>query len=291
MYVRLDEFQNGAFKVYTQKPIEQEEGKLPLLELCRCKSCGEFLAVGMLEKPDGKLYPMESSDTDMFDLGGDDDDDTEMKLTVFALSNTPVTDDDHTGSYDIEGLLVKPSTAKTYRPTEWHLIGNEYKECPCCRKKLTQYGSTKDKKKEDSDAEENLEDMRLVKLRLSSEFISRILAPTTLDQLDEATSATSVTLHSGQQFLSFVDSRQAAAKSTMNQNLEQERLWFYTTIYHELCRLNSGLSIDDVKQKLEDISVDRSIPRAERNEANNLLDELEDPGTTEARIHEIINNP
>ena len=288
MYVRLDEFQNGAFKVYTQKPIEQEEGKLPLLELCRCKSCGEFLAVGMLEKPDGKLYPMESSDTDMFDLGGDDDDDTEIKQTVFALSNTPVTDDDHTGSYDIEGLLVKPSTAKTYRPTEWHLIGNEYKECPCCRKKLTQYGSTKDKKKEDSDAEENLEDMRLVKLRLSSEFISRILAPTTLDQLDEATSANSITLHSGQQFLSFVDSRQAAAKSTMNQNLEQERLWFYTTIYHELCRLNSGLSIDDVKQKLDDISVDRSIPRAERNEANNLLDELEDPSTTEARIQEII---
>ena len=48
MYVRLNEFQNGAFKVYTQKPIEQEEGKLPLLELCRCKTCGEFLAVGML---------------------------------------------------------------------------------------------------------------------------------------------------------------------------------------------------------------------------------------------------
>lgn len=288
MYVRLDEFQNGAFKVYTQKPIEQEEGKLPLLELCRCKSCGEFLAVGMLEKPEGKLCPLESNDSDMFDLGGDDDDEAELKQIVFALSNTPITDDDHTGSYDIEGLYIKPSTAKTYRPTEWHLIGNEYKECPCCRKKLTQYGSTKDKKKQDSDAEENLEDMRLVKLRLSSEFISRILAPTTLDQLDEAISKNSITLHSGQQFLSFVDSRQAAAKSTMNQNLEQEKLWFYTTIYHELCRLNSGLSLDDIKQKLDDISVDRSIPRAERNEANNLLDELEDPSTTEARIKEII---
>ena len=288
MYVRLDEFQNGAFDIYTQKPIEQEDGKLPLLELCRCKHCGEFLAVGMLEKPDGKLYPVESSDTDMFDLGGDDEEETETRQTVFALSNTPVSNDDHTGSYDIEGLHVIPTTAKTYRPTEWHLIGNEYKECPCCRKKLTQYGSTKDRKKVDSDAEDNLEDMRLVKLRLSSEFISRILAPSTLDQLDEATSSHSITLHSGQQFLSFVDSRQAAAKSTMNQNLEQERLWFYTTIYHELCRLNSGLSLEDIKQKLEDISVDRSIPRAERNEANNLLDELEDENTTQTRIQEII---
>ena len=289
MYVRLNEFLNGAFKVYTQKPIEQEEDKLPLLELCRCKHCGEFLAVGRLEKPEGKLSPMESSDTDMFDLGIDDDEETEIKQTVFALSNTPVTDDDHTGSYDIEGLLVKPSTANTYRPTDWHLIGNEYKECPCCRKKLSNYASSKDsKKKEESDAEENIEDMRLVKLRLSSEFISRILAPTTLDQLDEATSNNSITLHKGQQFLSFVDSRQAAAKATMNQNLEQERLWFYTTIYHELCRLNSGLSLEDVKQKLDDIFGDRSVPRAERNEANNLLDELEDPNTTPARIQEII---
>ena len=284
IYVRLNESQNGAFNIYTQKPVEQDEDKLPLLELCRCKHCGEFLAVGMVEKPEGKLYPIESSDTDMFDLGVDDNDDTEIKQTVFALSNTPVTEDDHTGSYEIDGFSVKPSTAKTYRPTDWHLIGNEYKECPCCRKKLTR----SEGKKKDSDAENNFEDIRLQKLRLSSEFISRILAPTTLDQLDVAESSNSITLHSGQQFLSFVDSRQAAAKSTMNQNLEQERLWFYTTIYHELCRLNSGMSLEDIKQKLEDISVDRSIPRAERNDANNLLDELEDENTTQTRIQEII---
>lgn len=286
MYVRLNEFQNGAFNLYTQKPLEEEDGKLPLLELCRCKHCGEFLAVGMLEKPDGKLSPMESDDTDMFDLGvAENNDDTEIKQTVFALSNTPVTHDDHTGCYDIvDGLFVKPSTAKTYRPTEWHLIGNEYKECPCCRKKLTKT----EHKKEDSDEETNFEDMRLQKLRFSAEFISRILASTTLEQLDEATSSHSITLHKGQQFLSFVDSRQAAAKSTMNQNLEQERLWFYSTIYHELCRLNSGCSLDDVKQKLDDVSVDRSISRAERNNANNLLDELEDENTTQDRIQEII---
>ena len=280
IYVRLNEFQNGAFKLYPQKPAEQEEDKLPLLELCRCKNCGSYLAVGMLEKPDGKLYAVESSDSDMFDLGVDVEEDTEIKQTVFALSNTPVTPNDHTGSYDIKGLLVKPSTAKTYNPTEWHLIGNEYKECPCCRKKLTKTES----KVKDSDAENNFEDTRLQKLRLSPEFISRVIAPSTLDQLDEATSANSITLHSGQQFLSFVDSRQAAAQSTLNQNLEQERMWFYTTIYRELCRLNSGLNIEDVKQKLEDISVDRAISRNERNEANNLLDELEDENTSQTRI-------
>lgn len=280
MYVRLDEFQNGAFNIYTQKPLEEEEDKLPLLELCRCKHCGEFLAVGMLEKPEGTLYPIESSDTDMFDLGVDDEEETEKKQTVFALSNTRVTEDDHTGSYDVEGLFVKPSTAETYRPTEWHLIGNEYKECPCCKKKLT--------KSENSDVENNLEDAKLQKLRLSSEFISRILAPSTLDQLDKATSSNSITLHSGQQFLSFVDSRQAAAKSTMNQNLEQERLWFYTTIYHELCRLNNGLSLDDIKQKLEDISNNDSISLEEKMRVIQLLIELKDENISKARIQEII---
>jgi hypothetical protein len=48
------------------------------------------------------------------------------------------------------------------------------------------------------------------------------------------------------------------------------------------------MSLEDIKQKLEDISVDRSIPRAERNDANNLLDELEDENTTQTRIQEII---
>ena len=276
IYVRLNEFQNGAFNIYTQKPVEQEEDKLPLLELCRCKHCGEFLAVGMVEKPEGKLYPMESSETDMFDLGVDDNEDTDIKQTVFSLSNTPVTEDDHTGSYEIDGFSVKPSTAETYRPTDWHLIGNEYKECPCCRKKLT--------KSENSDVENNLEDAKLQKLRLSSEFISRVLAPSTLDQLDRATAANSITLHSGQQFLSFVDSRQAAAKSTMNQNLEQERLWFYTTIYRKLCSL--GVEQEALKTQLKELNdkydketdrdkkrqIDREILQVEDNISKNYLD-------------------
>ena len=282
IYVRLNESQDGAFKIYTQKPIEQEEGKLPLLELCRCKHCGEFLAVGMLDKKDGLLYPVESDDSDMFDLGVEDDDDSEIKQTVFALSKMPVKDDDHTGSYDIDGLQVIPSNALTYRANDWHLIGNGYRECPCCRKKLTKYSSTKEK--ENSDAEDSIEDMRLLKLRLSSEFISRILATTTLDQLDVATSKNSITLHSGQQYMSFVDSRQAAAKSTLNQNLEQERLWFYTTIYHKLCGL--GAEQEFVEERLKEFNeqydnetdrekkrkIDRDIQEYESKLGKNCLD-------------------
>ena len=270
-YVRLNENQDGAFEVYTQKPLEQDNSKLPLLELTRCKHCGEFLAVGMVEKPDGKLYAMESDDSDMFDLGSDEDS-SDLKQTVFALSNKPITDTSHTGSYDIEGANIKPSTISSYRPNEWHLIGNEYHECPCCRKKLTRSES----KKKDSDAEEIVEDMRLQKLRLSADFISRILAPSTLDQLDESTSTGSITLHQGQQYISFVDSRQAAAKSTMNQNLEQERLWFYSTIYKKLAMM--GEEKESLQKKLDELNIkyDNCTDRNEKRDIDRKIQEIED---------------
>ena len=65
-----------------------------------------------------------------------------------------------------------------------------------------------------------------------------MMAPSILDQLDKHNlgGKDKIVLHDGQQFISFVDSRQAAAKATLKQNLEQERMWFYTIIYHELCR-------------------------------------------------------
>lgn len=63
-----------------------------------------------------------------------------------------------------------------------------------------------------------------------------MMAPSILDQLDKGESTTGgIVLHDGQQYISFVDSRQAAAKATLKQNLEQERMWLYSTIYHEMC--------------------------------------------------------
>jgi hypothetical protein len=61
---------------------------------------------------------------------------------------------------------------------------------------------------------------RLVKFRLSADFISRVIASSTLDQLDKYEgNEDALTLHDGQQYISFVDSRQAAAKTTLKQNL------------------------------------------------------------------------
>ena len=64
----------------------------------------------------------------------------------------------------------------------------------------------------EGDANGNMEDSRLQKFRLSADFISRILAPTILDQLEKGQSKTNgIVMNDGQQYISFVDSRKAAA--------------------------------------------------------------------------------
>lgn len=286
LYIKLDDHKDGAFKIFTQESVGLDTPDLPLLELCRCKNCGEFLAVGLLDKQTGSISAIESSDTDMFDLVNDSADNKNGKQTVFALSNTPIAADDHTGSYDVDNGKVLPATS--CNPYNWHLIGNEYKECPCCKKKLTRTPDTENVSN-DTNESATVEDMRLQKLRLSAEFISRILAASTLDQVDAATSKKSITLHKGQQYLSFVDSRQAAAKSTLNQNLEQERLWFYNSIFKELCKRSSSFTKDDAINALNEKSLDRTLSPSERRAILNMLDELSDNTTPQTRIEEIIN--
>lgn len=286
LYIKLNEHKDGAFKIYTQESIGLDNPNLPLLELCRCKNCGEFLAVGLLDKQTGRISAIESNDTDMFDLVSDSVDNPKGKQTVFALSNTPVEADDHTGSYDIHNGQVLPATS--CNPYDWHLIGNQYMECPCCKKKLTRAADT-DNFLDETNEGGIVEDMRLQKLRLSAEFISRILAASTLDQVDAATSKNGITLHKGQQYLSFVDSRQAAAKSTMNQNLEQERLWFYNSIFKELCKRSYSFTKEDAINELNNTSCDKTRTSEERMSALSLLMELNNDNTPQARIEEIIN--
>ena len=102
----------------------------------------------------------------------------------------------------------------------WHVVGNIQGCCPYCNAKQTKNHNTD--QDVEGDANGNMEDNRLQKFRLSADFISRMMAPSILDQLDKGDSKTGgIVLHDGQQYISFVDSRQAAAKATLKQNLEQ----------------------------------------------------------------------
>ena len=247
LYVRLDEHADGSFKIYTENAIgKKSENKSlpltnesPLIELSRCKHCGEYVALAQVNMEDWTYQPVATDDSDMFDLAEqDDDDNSQTKYAIFGLSNGKNTRGDNNVKFRLApgGKLIPLTPAEAPKDGEWHVVGNIQSCCPYCNTKQTKKSNTE--KDVEGDANGNMEDNRLQKFRLSADFISRILAPSVLDQLEKGTSKdeNSIVLHDGQQYISFVDSRQAAAKATLKQNLEQERQWMYSTIYHELCR-------------------------------------------------------
>ena len=261
LFVRLNEHNDGAFKIYDHNLTDEKEAtNEPLLELCRCKHCGEYVAVALQDTTTGVYEPYMADDSDMFDLNENDSDESDMKFSILGLSNTENLPGDNNAKFIVQDRKLVPATAGSIPKGAWHVVGNTQYCCPYCNSKLTNK-----KSEEENDLLADIEEARLVKFRLSADFMSRVIAPTTLDQLDKVKdSGDKLILHDGQQYISFVDSRQAAAKTTLKQNLDQERLWFYTTIYHELCRRKT--EIDKVKEevknlKLELISMDTTSPK------------------------------
>lgn len=251
LFVRLNEFSDGSFKIYTENAIGKSTNMecypdkqcsipvadAPLLELSRCKHCGEYVALAMVNTKDWIYDSITTDDSDMFDLVEGNDDESDMKYAIFGLSNGKNLKGDNNVKFRMlpDAKLQPLTPSETEKDGDWHLVGNTQGCCPYCNSKQTRRQDTN--KEVDGDANGNMEDNRLQKFRLSADFISRILAPFILDQLDKGKSKTNgIVLHEGQQYISFVDSRQAAAKATLKQNLEQERMWFNSTIYHELCR-------------------------------------------------------
>lgn len=243
LFIRLDEHKDGAFKIYTENVIgkvkggEPASGELPLLELCRCKHCGEYVALGRANVDSGDYEPITTDDSDMFDLDQEvDDSKSAFTPVIFGLSKSGNTEGDGnvTFSLDAAGKL-NPCRLSVEDSSHWHIVGNIQRCCPYCNAK--QYRTHNTESDTEIDINGDIEDNRLQKFRVSADFISRKIAPSTLDELEKGqSSGESITLHSGQQYISFVDSRQSAAKATIKQNVEQERLWLYSTIYHELCR-------------------------------------------------------
>lgn len=261
IYVRLDQVNDdGTFQLYTENKLETGSN-IPLIELARCKNCGEYVAVVRRNKDDGAYQGMEPNDSDLFDLE-EMGEEGSYETKVFALSkyqtkkvrgisdNIVQPNKGYGNSIYrlLDGKLV-PALPGEVDLESWHLVANQHHQCPYCNCQLS--------KRKDSDGdldaqttEEVSEEGTLKKFRLSAEFISRIMAPSVLNQLDKFKSDDGEKLlHDGQQYISFADSRQMAAKATLKQNQEQERMWFYTTIYHELCKLSTG----DKKKTLEEL--------------------------------------
>lgn len=236
LYIKLTEYGDGAFKIYTRNIFaEQGEPKIPVLELSRCRTCGEYVAVARLNMKTGEYEAPMADDSDMFDLV-EDAPDSDVKTVVFGLSNECGRRGDNNQSF-----VIDPADPTKIVPGPerqgWHIVGNTHCSCPYCNNKQTK--KQMDEKEGENSLQLDENETKLVKFRTSPDFISRLIAPSILNQLEKHPAGYEIQLHDGQQYLSFADSRQMAAKATINQNLAQERMWFYTTVFHELCSRKS----------------------------------------------------
>lgn len=252
LYVKLTEHKNGVFEIYDTLPLEEErEDNTPYLELVRCSSCGGFYTIGQASSENNTYQMPERSVNDLFYVEEEEseedetneiyDDENDLSNVIFALTNAKEIEDgkkNGTGFVTIESNKIR--TARTRPEGEWVVIRNIKSKCPHCGESLLRNSS---KEKNDS-VEDDFEDLeKFNSFRVSSDFISRLISEPVMNELCKHGEELP---HNGQQYISFVDSRQAAAKATLGQNLEEEMLWCYSTIYHALCKQK-----DEQKEVLE----------------------------------------
>lgn len=225
--VLLSQHQNGCFEIHTTTPLDETGNTEPYLELYRCSNCGEYMAVGELDE--GQTFRHTTyNDTDIFS----ENENKKSPKVIFGLRDKDLSpsEDDDNNFVEITGNKMKDVPYVS----GWNIVRNNACRCPHCGKSLT--------KNDDVESGNDISTKSAESFRLNSAFISRTIAPVLLESVREASNADSKP-HKGQQFLSFVDSRQMAAKSTLYQNLEEEKLWVYSRIFHKLVdnRAYSGI--------------------------------------------------
>jgi hypothetical protein len=275
LFVRLNEHENGAFKIYDKNIVAEDEvAESPLLELSRCKQCGEYLALARITLAGenlGKYEAVEADESDIFDLEEPNEDYAEKKYAVIGLAATTNRQGDNNLSLIYNNGKLDTLGAGQYPAGSWHLVANTHSSCPYCSSKLSKGGG----QDADSDNLNELDSGYLKKFRFSADFISRIMAPSILEQLEKKLPSDSdnIILHEGQQYLSFADSRQMAARATMKQNLVQERMWVYSTIFHALCKKKAD--VEKNQEKIKELGEKLPSLSANIEESLNLLREIE----------------
>ena len=283
--------EDGSFRVYLEnKSGQRSKDDAPLLEMSRCKHCGEYVAIAEEVKYDDGIgyQPISMDDSDMFDL--DNTEDTGKTLYVFGTTKSENAEYDNNIPYIIKGNRLLNVTASNPAPKGWRIIANAHCQCPYCGTKLTKQAKQDEDNADVIQADEE-DAKKLQKFRVAPDFISRLIAPSTLDLMTEGKpkDESKIYLHKGQQYISFVDSRQMAARSTIKQNLEEERLWVYGTLYHELCRMATAGSMtkEEAIKHFENIYDTTGRKDPQHKDAEEKLDILE--GSDEKAIQALLN--
>jgi len=221
----------------------------PLLELTSCNLCGNHLLVA--EKEQGN-YParfrlQSKTEEDLFDLVIEEDSENDLENESENLSWTKI--------ILAKGVKEAPSKSADLIPcgididngtivhegefTECKHSTTDNILCPHC-------GNRTDKIKH---------------LRTSTEFLSRVLSSTLLEQADPMPNMIAGSLWDGRKYISFTDNRQGTAKSALAQNTEVERNWIRTAVFHYLAgKKREGVSIKRQLNALEQKEYDQLLP-------------------------------
>ncbi len=266
--VRLDQFNSkkGYFEIYSNEPVDS---KNPFLELRKCSCCGGYVAVGEMSTDGDQADTYRRTtlkDGDVFDF---DDIKESKKPLLFGILNNKRDKYEQTRVVNVHENKISPREWPA--DGEYAIVESQGLLCPYCG---TNFGENKKKKDENSENQEELFDKKLTSFRLSSDFVARLMAPALLNQMSEEEGEHP---HKGQQYLSFVDSRQAAARATLRQMKEVESQWVYSKIFHELCKKKRNNEAKNYLEWNEILNLLREDSNAERLclQSTNRADELD----------------
>ena len=234
--VQLDNWADkdkGLLKLQSHMPLDPNA--TPALEVARCNHCGEYIAIGEFKPDDANHYQASTdSNEDLFDLNAE-----HHNKLFFGIVPVNAPRKQNNQYISIEGNTCQ--THNYAQNDKWAIVYNTDRLCPHCGGELYPH--------QIQEASEDDSKFKATRLRISAEFIARLMAPGLLDNMKTITNGDAP--HKGQQFISFVDSRQAAAKGTFNQNVEVERNWVYSRIFHNLLKNTKELDITRRKQELQ----------------------------------------
>lgn len=266
--VRLDQFNSrkGYFEIYSNEPVGSE---IPYLELRKCSCCGGYVAVGEMSTDGDQADTYRRTtlkDGDVFDF---DDIKESKKPLLFGILNNTRDKYEQTRVVNVHENRISPREWPA--DGEYAIVESQGLLCPYCG---TNFGENKKKKDENSENQEELFDKKLTSFRLSSDFVARLMAPALLNQMSEEEGEHP---HKGQQYLSFVDSRQAAARATLRQMKEVESQWVYSKIFHKLCEKKRNNEAKNYLEWNEILDLLREDSNAERLclQSTNRADELD----------------
>lgn len=275
LYVDISQCRDGSFVVDTRNRISDGgPSATPMLELSRCNNCGEFLAIAEADFNDNTFGPIMPDEQDMFDL--EEPENSRKRYIVFGQNNNKIERGDNNVMFSIEGNHFSESLKSVESYNAWRLVGNTQCSCPNCGTKLTKNQTAAGLDTED----EELSDKKLRRFRLGADFISRVIAPSTLDLMTKVVGnpeEESFLLHDGQQYISFVDSRQTASQSTIKQNLDEERLWVYSMIFHKLCEKATTPITQEEAQDIYTQKLRTTVGTPAFNEILSALQRLQSP--------------